>query len=761
MRFVVFVVAVFVSFSASAHQETGALKNPYFKKTEWRVWRLDPSPIKDAKASVPPEDKGNSIIKPPDPAKQLWPTDAPGKFLDLAPRPSKKYAGTWDDVYGSWSGTHGWVRDVWKSPSGVEAKGIKDAIIALVDRDPVDNHYKLGINFYHQSTTGMAHTITNALRPETTLAYEKIYFASGLICSPCHFSLAEEQATSAAAANDLYMAYMPTLYNSVGSSDSETMAITKLVIAGAHLSPDMKLKLKKSGQYASTMLWLWKSSIPIDSPFDAEWRHRVAYAAVGNRFTFPGGYGAAGISRGDMCLEFHQYDDSEHMKRMIETCRTLEVAPPEAVVKIVEHTGGRKHYELKKTICIVQEKGQDVELRVSAEESYDMQDRPLTFRWKLLYGNKRASCEREGDTQVWKIKVPWDDALPEGRTTLILVANNGVHDGNPAAVNIYRKKGDLPPSGGGPDDYKWDVKFSNRRPIVVGLQDIAAKPGDTITIPLRAIDPDGFAMTYTKRTGEPGAFDGNVWSWKIPRNQPAGDVPLTILGSDGTSGNNYEAQQIKIQVMPRIFAKINADKVAGKAPLTVKFTPQGSIGAQKCEWAFPLRAPGQPAMPKAEATDPNVQHVFDKAGIYDVWLKVKTGASEDIARMTIYVSEGDLPSGRPAKLGVEGNGVEIAENDESPTTYDHTDFGSAKLKSTVEREFLLRNLGDAPLKTKVTIAGEDFTIAQAPRETVEGQGHTRLIVKFAPKAAGAKTAVIEIKVGDQTYKFSVKAAAVE
>jgi len=762
MNLVRLAAAVVVSIAAAAASaRSGAdpiSRNPYFKSTDWRVWRLDDAPIKDARAVVPPAKDPPSVIQLPDPAKRLWPADVPppGKLFALVPRPSKKYAGTWDDVYASWSGTHGWVRDEWKSPAGTDAKGIKDAIVALVDMQPVDNHCKLGINFYHQSTTGMAHTITNAVRPPTTEAYEKIYFASGLIASPCHLSLVEENAGQAEVATDLYLAYMPTLFNSVGSSDSETMAITKMVIAGAHLSPDMKLKLKRNGLYASAMLWMWKSCLPLDAAYDTEWRHRVAYAAVGNRFAFPGGYGAAGINRGDMCLDFHQYDDHEHMRRMIELAKSLEVAPPEAVVNVVEHKGGTKVYALKKTVCVVQEPGQDVELRVSTEESYDLQERPLALRWKLLYGNRRTTVEREGETAVWTIRVPWDDALPEGRTTIVLVANNGVHDGNPAAINVWRKKGDaLPPSGGGYEDYKWDVKHTNRRPIVVGLQDVHVKPGETVTIPLRAIDPEGFPLTYAKRAGEPGSFDGSVFTWKPPKNVPPGDQIVTILGSDGTSGNNYEARQIRLRCSPKIHAHIDADKVAGKAPLAVKLTAKGSVGATKCEWAFAPRAPGVPAMPKTESEAAQVTKTFDKPGLYEVWLKVTAGKESDATRLTVYVSGADLPS-RPAKLAVEGNGVEIAGGDETPSTFDGTDFGSAKQKSTVEREFLVRNLGDAAMKgVKATVAGEDFTLV-GPRESIDGLGSARLVLKFAPKGTGARKATIEVRAGEQVVKFAVR-----
>ena len=750
---------------ATAEPEGGEIRNPYYKKTEWRVWRLDPSPIEKAKAAVPPATDG-STIQPPDLPKRLWPAEVvpPGKLFLLVSKPSDKFAGTWDDVYGSWSGTHGWVRDEWKSPAGTEGKGIKEAILAFVDNDPGGNQLKLGINFYHQSTTGMAHTITNCVLPQKTELFEKIYFSSGLVTSPCHLSLVEESAAQTEVATDLYLAYMPTFFNSVGSSDSETMAITKLVIAGAHLSPAMKLKLKRTGLYASAMLWLWKSALPVDAPFDSEMRHRVAYAAVGNRFTFPGGYGAAGIGRGDMCLDFHEFDDTEHMRRMIELARGMTVAPPEAVVNVVEQKGGKTLYALKKTVCVLQEAGQEVELRVSTHECYDLDDKPLTLRWKLLYGNKQTTVEREGDTAVWKIRVPWDEALPEGRTTILLVANNGVVDGNPAAINVYRKKGDLPPSGGGYDDYKYDTKFTNRRPIVVGLQDELIKPGQTVSIPIRAIDPEGFPVRFWKRAGEPGSFDGSVFTWKVPKNVAPGDTIVTVVGSDGTSGNNYEARQIRLRVAPKVHAHIETDRLDGKAPLTVKFSSQGSYGGTKVEWAFAPRAPGKPVMPKAEATTPVTAKTFDQPGIYEAWLKVigQGKDAEAVTHISIRVTASDPPPARPARMAVEGNGVEIADGDTSPATFDHTDFGDVKLKAAVEREFLVLNAGDARLnlgRGAVTLTGADaaeFTLVAQPRESLDGTASSRFVIRFAPKSEGERLATVEVKAGQKVVKFTVR-----
>ena len=49
---------------------------------------------------------------------------------------------------------------------------------------------------------------------------------------------------------------------------------------------------------------------------------------------------------------------------------------------------------------------------------YDLLDRPVACRWKLLYGNRETTVERIGDSPRYRITVPWDDRLPQGRTAI-------------------------------------------------------------------------------------------------------------------------------------------------------------------------------------------------------------------------------------------------------------------------------------------------------------------------------------------------------
>lgn len=212
-------------------------------------------------------------------------------------------------------------------------------------------------------------------------------------------------------------------------------------------------------------------------------------------------------------------------------------------------------------------------------------------------------------------------------------------------------------------------------------------------------------------------------------------------------------------------AHIETDRLEGLAPLTVKFSSQGSYGGNKVEWAFAPRAPGKPAMPKAEATTPVTAKVFDKPGIYEAWLKVigQGKDAEAVTHLTIRVTAAEPPAARPAQLAVEGNGVEIADGDATPATFDHTDFGDVKLKAGLEREFLLLNPGDARLnlgRGAVTLTGADaaeFTIVAQPRESLDGTASSRFAIRFAPKTEGERRATVEVKAGLRVVKFAVRA----
>ena len=755
------------------------IKNPYFKTTEWKVWRDDDSPVKGITSLVREGKKKKPVeitLEAPAKSARVYPVDPPQKAgkgpyiaFKKSARASRKYAGMWDDVYSSWSGLHGYVRPRWRAPDGSNVP-VRGHIMDFVDVKQ-SAMMRAGVNFIHQSTTGMGHCIANGCIPKRTLGFEQLYFADVLVTAPAHASLTDHRADYS---TDLYTAHVPTLFNSVGSSNSETMAITKMAIVGSYLPPAIKLRLKRHGLYPAALLYIWKAALPYDEPYAHELRHRISYKAVGDRVAYGKveKYGATALDRGDMSLAFHCYDDAAHMRAMVDIARSMDVALPEAVFSVEgvkgESSGG---YRLRKSAVVIQGKGKDVTIDVSTAGCYDVQDLPLTTRWKLLYGNKQTTVERSPDDPArWVIKVPWDDALPEGRTAIALIVNNGRFDSNPAILTVYRQKGDdLPPTGMGPKDYRWPGTFSNRRPILLGLQDRYVKRGAELAVTLDAVDPEGLPVSFYKRGADVGTLDGNRFTWRCPKKEAKGAKTVTLIASDATGGSSYGGEAFTIHInKPAVLAQIDIDALVGKAPLWVKVSGKPSIG-RRLEYAWDFYVPSYKRKAKPfedmkqgrEAT-----HTFDKPGIYEIALAVQGPAGGDTETIRVLVTP-EKRSPRAADLRIEGNGVLIREGDEAPGHFDHTDFGNVPTGGAVVRMFRVVNGGDAPLrldgKKAVRLGGATpgaFKITRQPRRRIDPRGSAWFEVRYKSKEAGTHQATLQIVAGSKTHAFTIAGTAV-
>jgi len=750
------------------------IHNPYYKNVKWRVWRDDPTPIKNVRSMirVGKEKKATTITLAPTPVtKRIYPDGPlkegkPIRWKTLA-TPSKRFSGVWDDVYASWSGLHGYVRPVYQttdtSSVHLRPKGL-DHIMHFVELRKTSDLQRCGINFVHQSTTGMSHTITNGYNPQMAELYEKIYFSDCLVTSPAHASYTEEWSDRT---KDMLLALVPTLFNSVGSSNSETLAITKLMVVGGYLPPASKLTLKRNGLYPAALLYMWKAALPFEVPSGHELRHRVAYRALGRNAQHKGKYGHAGSERGNLSLEYHRYDEIAHMRNMIDMAQSMSVLPPEAILDEVEVDGGKTVYLLKKTALILQEPDEEITIKLSTAKCYDLQNRPLTMRFKLLYGNHKVTCEPGESAGAWVIKVPNDLTLPEGRTAIALIANNGVHDSNPAIINVYRKRTDLPPSGDGRGGYNYNSPHANRRPVLLGLQDQVVKAGRTVRIALDAIDPERQPLRFFKRAGEPGEIEGNLYTLKVPRKKGARSFSATIIVSDSSAGNSYTAKRVEFHIAPKVHAHIETTTLIGVAPFLFTASSKGSLPKKGMQrgWEFYRPTPKRkPTDFKKLTHEAKVTHTFDKPGLYKVALTVKSGAQTDRETMQVWVTNRGLPI--PAGgVVIEGNGVRIADGDDSPCAFDHTRFGSVREGKRMRRRFMLFNRGESVLKCSrktVTIAGphaKEFRVVKHPYKRVSPNGSTPIDIEFRPKGAGPRTAEVTVQLGEKTIRFAIAGIA--
>ncbi|MBI1191748.1 MAG: choice-of-anchor D domain-containing protein [Bacteroidetes bacterium] len=124
-------------------------------------------------------------------------------------------------------------------------------------------------------------------------------------------------------------------------------------------------------------------------------------------------------------------------------------------------------------------------------------------------------------------------------------------------------------------------------------------------------------------------------------------------------------------------------------------------------------------------------------------------------------------------MDVQGSSVSIADGDATPTTTDHTDFGSTSLATgTVVRTFTIENIGAAALDLTgsspyVVVGGThaaDFTVTANPSNSIAASGSTTFEVTFNPSALGLRSATLSIANNDadeNPYNFSIQGTGVD
>jgi len=116
-----------------------------------------------------------------------------------------------------------------------------------------------------------------------------------------------------------------------------------------------------------------------------------------------------------------------------------------------------------------------------------------------------------------------------------------------------------------------------------------------------------------------------------------------------------------------------------------------------------------------------------------------------------------------AEINVQGNGTDILDGDNTPSTADHTDFGQTNGPNVV-RTFTVQNTGVAPLSVSgITLGGAtpgQFSVGPlTPVSPVAANGSATFTVTYAPSAAAVHNATVNIASNDcdaATYNFAVR-----
>jgi FG-GAP-like repeat/HYR domain/Abnormal spindle-like microcephaly-assoc'd, ASPM-SPD-2-Hydin/FG-GAP repeat len=137
---------------------------------------------------------------------------------------------------------------------------------------------------------------------------------------------------------------------------------------------------------------------------------------------------------------------------------------------------------------------------------------------------------------------------------------------------------------------------------------------------------------------------------------------------------------------------------------------------------------------------------------------------QDFAAANISTNDVSIGLGGVNEINVLGNAVGIADGNVTPSTSDHTDFGSVNVGSNLVRTYTIQNTGTANLTistiTKSGIDANEFAVSGITLPaTILPNGSTTFTVTFTPTATDIRTATILVNNNDcdeTPYDFAVQ-----
>jgi hypothetical protein len=544
----------------------GNLVNPYYPQPTWRLWTQDETPVHYTGYNLSdPVLKEGDFSPPPVATRKYLDPDVdthPKPFLSLVSFPTTPpMAGFWDDAYATRDGAHSVLGLGWSDVYGNSVNlGNQYIRVGFGSCQPPDI-LRLGVNFTSESYANSGHQLVSS-------AFSLLYternfsFVNTVRGTPAYLSYAE---TIADRGIDSYDGLYGHAFNSLGRSSSEVGGLYKMLLAGGAMPRTTKDLLKRHGMYGLALINLFRSTLPYTEADGTpvgpgnEMLQRPAYFSNGNNRS---------QEFAPRNVVYHQYDESLHVYRMLEGARAMTVAPPIAMVRVVDITvqsGGatlvnraptdaRIRSAVKTGVRVWGNAGETITLRVDVGGSVDLQGRALTPEWHRVYpGQHNLTMEHEAGT-VWRITAAHDPALPKGRIAAVLFVDNGVLRSSPAFVNFYWPEAgqtEGPPYVVAANPISTHEVQKNLRPtFTTSLRSdwVHVTPGSTASFDVACADPNGFPIRYYRWANEVGTLSGTHFAHSVSGSDPGFVYPVHLVCSDGTGG--YNSLMVRVVVTP-------------------------------------------------------------------------------------------------------------------------------------------------------------------------------------------------------------------
>jgi serralysin len=308
-------------------------------------------------------------------------------------------------------------------------------------------------------------------------------------------------------------------------------------------------------------------------------------------------------------------------------------------------------------------------------------------------------------------------------------------------------------------------------------------------------DPESAALSFTMGGTDAGRFDINATSGAVtfkvtPNFEAAGDsgadnvYDITVTASDGDLSS--AAQAVAITVTNVNDAPVITSNGGGaSAAINVAENTTAVTTVVATDADLPAQGITYSITGGADSAHFSVvaaTGVLTFSSAPDFENKLDVGA-DNVYDLIVTVTDDGSPTGTKTQSiavtvtnaneapVITGNSVSILDGATTPSTTDHTDFGSAQVTGgTVVRTFTIANNGTVSLTLSgtplVSVSGThaaDFTVTALPTSPVTASGSTTFQVTFDPSGTGTRTATLTLANDDSdegTFDFAIQGTGV-
>ncbi len=286
------------------------------------------------------------------------------------------------------------------------------------------------------------------------------------------------------------------------------------------------------------------------------------------------------------------------------------------------------------------------------------------------------------------------------------------------------------------------------------------------------------STTYASDTSHVWAIEFNMGLDEIlPKTANAPNVrcvrgSLGSLNSAPTDLNLSNTAITENSPIGTVIGELNATDPNSADTHTFSLTCNGATGA---EGNFSIATP---TLKSAVVFD------YETRTSYSICVKVTDNGGLSYEKNVTITIDNNTSDDPVAEINVKGNGVSITDGDTTPSTSDHSDFGSVNIASgSVVRTFTIENNGTAMLSLTGTppvalLGSSAFSVTAQPSTSggytaaqlrngyvYVGAGYaTTFTITFDPSTAGTHTATVSIANSDadeNPYTFDINGSGYE